>query len=54
LAGFFAGRAVELAPASDTIKAVALSADSRPASLHLRLSRQQGERALRYAFKVRR
>jgi hypothetical protein len=44
----------ELAPGSYTIKVVALSADSRPASLHLRLSHQQCEWALRYAFKVRR
>jgi len=44
----------ELAPGSYTIKVVALSADARPAALHLRLAHQHGQWALRYAFKVRR
>jgi hypothetical protein len=44
----------ELAPGSYTIKVVALSADARPASLHLRLTHQHGQWTLRHAFKVRR
>jgi hypothetical protein len=44
----------ELAPGSYTIKVVAATADARPASLHLRLTHQQGQWTLRHAFRVRR
>ncbi|MGP0088918.1 MAG: hypothetical protein ACLPKB_03000 [Xanthobacteraceae bacterium] len=44
----------ELAPGSYTIKVVALSADTRPAQLHLRLTHQHSYWTLRRAFNIAR